>query len=68
MTRTGGTGPRRVYLDIPKPNLAYPPRPVPGSVADLDMIMNHCDYDRHKVRVSQFERLRTANCIYLVCP
>ncbi|KAF8070135.1 hypothetical protein FPV67DRAFT_1486354 [Lyophyllum atratum] len=42
---TRGIGPKRTYLDIKaqRPNVAYPPRPVPGSVADLDVIMDHCD-------------------------
>jgi WD repeat and SOF domain-containing protein 1 len=51
-TTTRGDGPRRVYLDVQStpPNLAYPPRPVPGSVADLDIIMDHCDFSQGKVR------------------
>lgn len=52
-TTTRGDGPRRVYLDVQSmpPNLAYPPRPVPGSVADLDIIMDHCDFSQGKVRI-----------------
>jgi DDB1- and CUL4-associated factor 13 len=43
---TIGHGPKRVYLDIQArpPDVAYPPRPVPGSVADLDIIMDLCDF------------------------
>ncbi|KAK7045661.1 hypothetical protein VNI00_007494 [Paramarasmius palmivorus] len=43
---TIGIGPKRVYLDMQSDgqNLAYPPRPMPGSVADLDIIMQHCDF------------------------
>ena len=51
ITESTGVGPKRVYLDIqshPK-NVAYPPRPVPGSVADLDHIMAHCDFGQGKV-------------------
>jgi DDB1- and CUL4-associated factor 13 len=50
-TNTIRTGPKRVYLDIQSrpPNVAYPPRPVPGSVADLDVIMEHCDFSQRKV-------------------
>lgn len=50
-TTTRGDGPRRVYLDIQSqpPNVAYPPRPVPGSVADLDTVMDHCDFSQNKV-------------------
>jgi WD repeat and SOF domain-containing protein 1 len=45
---TRGIGPERTYLDLP-PNVVYPPRPVPGSVADLDMVMEHCDFSEKKV-------------------
>lgn len=50
-TDTHGIGSRRVYLDIraSPPNVAYPPRPVPGSVADLDIVMDHCDFSHGKV-------------------
>lgn len=43
---TMGHGPKRVYLDIQArpPDVAYPPRPVPGSVADLDIIMDFCEF------------------------
>lgn len=52
-TDTLAVGPKRLYLDIPQPaaNLEYPPRPVPGSIADLDIVKYYCDYDRHKVCV-----------------
>ncbi|GLB39831.1 putative glycosyltransferase sugar-binding region containing DXD motif [Lyophyllum shimeji] len=45
-TETYGVGPKRVYLDNQSvyPNVAYPPRPVPGSVADMDIIMKHCNF------------------------
>lgn len=48
---TIGVGAKRVYLDIQSapPNVAYPPRPVPGSVADMDIIMKHCDFSENKV-------------------
>lgn len=50
-TPTVGSGPQRTYLDIRSAglNVAYPPRPVPGSVADLDIIMDHCDFSHNKV-------------------
>lgn len=53
-TDTLGVGSKRVYLDIQSapPNVAYPPRPVPGSVADMDVIMKHCDFSGNKVRRS----------------
>ncbi|EPT04009.1 hypothetical protein FOMPIDRAFT_74186 [Fomitopsis schrenkii] len=51
-TDTIGTGSKRVYLDVQakSPNVAYPPRPVPGSVADLDVIMEHCEFPKRYVR------------------
>lgn len=52
ITSTEGTGPQRVYY-APRskvPDVAYPPRPLAGSVADLDVIMEHCDFSEHKVR------------------
>lgn len=50
-TVTYGVGPRRAYLDIQSvyPNVAYPPRPVPGSVADMDTIMKYCNFSANKV-------------------
>lgn len=59
---TLGVGPERVYLDIPSPiaNLVYPPRPIPGSIIDLDIIMEHCDYDQQKVHLTNQSLLITA--------
>ncbi|KAF9559050.1 glycosyltransferase family 32 protein [Agrocybe pediades] len=59
-TETLGVGPKRVYLDIQSqpPNVAYPPRPVPGSVADLDHVMEHCDFSRGKYVRDCLEILR----------
>ena len=53
ITETRGTGSKRIYLDIQSApeNVAYPPRPVPGSVADLDVVMDHCDFSEKKVRI-----------------
>lgn len=53
VTETAGHGPNRVYIDIEadQSNIAYPPRPIPGSVADLDVIMEHCDFGSGKVGV-----------------
>jgi hypothetical protein len=46
VSETLGHGPKRVYLDVQArpPSVAYPPRPVPGSVADLDIIMDLCEF------------------------
>lgn len=49
-TLTDGIGPKRVYIDVQNPpNFAYPPRPVPGSIADLDVVMEHCDFSSGNV-------------------
>ncbi|TFK29549.1 snoRNA binding protein [Coprinopsis marcescibilis] len=55
-----GTGPKRIYLDIQSqpPNVAYPPRPVPGSIADLDEVMRHCDFSKNKYVRDCLEVLR----------
>ncbi|KAF5337269.1 hypothetical protein D9611_003102 [Ephemerocybe angulata] len=60
ITSTHGEGPRRVYFARTQepPNTAYPPRPVPGSVADLDMVMEHCDFTEHKYVRDCLEVLR----------
>ncbi|KAF7968227.1 hypothetical protein HWV62_31607 [Athelia sp. TMB] len=60
ITDTVGTGSKRVYLDIKSspPDVAYPPRPVPGSVADLDVIMEHCDFSEGKYVRDCLEILR----------
>ncbi|KAF8585562.1 hypothetical protein K439DRAFT_1632567 [Ramaria rubella] len=57
---TVGTGPKRTYLDIQSapPAVAYPPRPVPGSVADLDVIMDHCDFSKNRYVRDCLEVLR----------
>jgi hypothetical protein len=51
VTESLGKGAKRIYLDIQSqpPNVAYPPRPVSGSVADMDHIMKHCDFGQTKV-------------------
>ncbi|PFH53443.1 hypothetical protein AMATHDRAFT_73281 [Amanita thiersii Skay4041] len=58
---THGVGSKRVYLDLQSqpPNTAYPPRPVPGSVADMDIIMKHCDFSQNKYVRDCLEVLRT---------
>ena len=51
VTTTLGVGPRRVYLDIqsPQSEKSHPPRPITGSTADLDIVMNHCDFSTNQV-------------------
>ncbi|OBZ78884.1 hypothetical protein A0H81_00981 [Grifola frondosa] len=60
ITHTLGTGAKRVYLDIQSkpPNVAYPPRPLQGSVADMDVIMEHCDFSTNKYVRDCLEVLR----------
>ncbi|KAF8892951.1 glycosyltransferase family 32 protein [Infundibulicybe gibba] len=57
---TQGIGPKRVYLDIQSlpPNVAFPPRPVPNSIADLDIVMKHCDFSQSKYVRDCLEVLR----------
>lgn len=58
---TLGTGPKRVYLDIQSkpPDVAYPPRPVAGSIADMDVVMKHCDFSTGKVSAPAARRMIT---------
>ncbi|KAG6841917.1 hypothetical protein C0991_005097 [Blastosporella zonata] len=57
---TRGTGPNRTYLEVKHEpgNTAYPPRPVLGSVADLDVIMDNCDFSEKKYVRDCLEVLR----------
>ncbi|KAF7979247.1 hypothetical protein HWV62_43226 [Athelia sp. TMB] len=61
-TRMQGVGPNRIYLEIPEPTtgLAYPKRPVPGTVANLDLIKYYCDYESNKFVRDCLEMLRVA--------
>lgn len=58
-----GVGHKRVYLDIQSraPSVAYPPRPQLGSVADLDILMEHCDFNTKKVMSLSFIVFVTQN-------
>ena len=69
ITTTNGVGPRRVYLDFQSPGSGrpHPPRPVTGSIADLDVVMKNCDFStdqvmhilflpKHKTRLRAVER------------
>ncbi|EKM83504.1 hypothetical protein AGABI1DRAFT_66179 [Agaricus bisporus var. burnettii JB137-S8] len=60
VTTTHGTGPERIYLDIQSqfPSVAYPPRPIPGSIADLDIVMEHCEFSKNKFVRDCLEVLR----------
>ncbi|KAI0053359.1 hypothetical protein FA95DRAFT_1674386 [Auriscalpium vulgare] len=61
VTHTIGHGAKRIYLDnqARPPNVGYPPRPVPGSIADLDIIMDLCDFSTFKYVRDCLEVLRT---------
>lgn len=65
---TKGIGPKRVYLDIQSkpPSVAYPPRPVSGSIADLDFIMEHCDFSEKKVSMCARQILLAVQRIYFL--
>ncbi|KAG7099171.1 hypothetical protein E1B28_001042 [Marasmius oreades] len=60
VTITNGVGSKRLYLDMQRQehNIAYPPRPVPGSVIDLDVVKHHCDYHHKKYVRDCLEVLR----------
>ncbi|KAL0946136.1 hypothetical protein HGRIS_012401 [Hohenbuehelia grisea] len=59
-TETKGTGSKRVYLDIQSkpPNVAYPPRPIPNSIADMDVVMKHCNFSSNQYVRDCLEVLR----------
>lgn len=49
VTSAIGIGPDRVYKNPTLPNFGHPLRVPPGSVADMDVIMEHCDFSENKV-------------------
>lgn len=51
MTTSIGAGPERTYHAHNSPNFGYPLRVPPGSVADMDVIMDHCDFSENRVRM-----------------
>ncbi|KIP04098.1 hypothetical protein PHLGIDRAFT_110061 [Phlebiopsis gigantea 11061_1 CR5-6] len=59
-TDTIGLGPNRAYPEIHRepPNVAYAPRPIAGSVADMDVVMDHCDFQTGKYVRDCLEVLR----------
>ncbi|KAF9651821.1 hypothetical protein BDM02DRAFT_3109888 [Thelephora ganbajun] len=60
VTSTNGVGLRRVYLDIrsPESEKSHPPRLVTGSIADLDIVMKHCDFSTNQYVRDCLEVLR----------
>lgn len=61
---TIGIGSKREYLNITTtpPNVQYPPRVPPGSVADLDVIMDNCDFSQQKVSLIPHVMRKTCAC------
>ncbi|KAF8208285.1 glycosyltransferase family 32 protein [Mycena galopus ATCC 62051] len=59
-TDTLGVGPKRLYPEMQStpPHVSYPPRPLPGSVTDLDIVMKHCDFSTGKYVRDCLEVLR----------
>ncbi|KAF7315190.1 hypothetical protein MIND_00033400 [Mycena indigotica] len=57
-----GVGPKRMYINLHAsiPNVAYPPRPIPGSIADLDIIIEKCDFGEGKYVRDCLEFLRVS--------
>lgn len=56
-----GEGPERDFIQVGElSDPAYPPRPVPGSIIDLDLILDKCDFGSNKVsrRSRHVHRLR----------
>ncbi|BEI81432.1 hypothetical protein CcaverHIS002_0205920 [Cutaneotrichosporon cavernicola] len=56
-----GKGPARNYIapwDKPLRSPGFPPRPVPGAVMDLDIILEKCDYSTNKYVRDCLELLR----------
>ncbi|OCH94781.1 hypothetical protein OBBRIDRAFT_789030 [Obba rivulosa] len=60
VTNTVGTGAKRIYPDVQAqpPDVAYPPRPPPGGVADLDVVMENCDFSANRYVRDCLEVLR----------
>lgn len=51
-TTTRGIGSRRTYVDLRNAATSgFPPRPIPGSIIDFDIVMQHCAFERNKVCV-----------------
>lgn len=54
ISTTRGIGPQRTYyivqnLSQDRDTVAYPPRPISGSIADFDIILEHCNFVNGKV-------------------
>jgi WD repeat and SOF domain-containing protein 1 len=52
VTQFVGTGPERRFLapwESAEAQPGYPPRPTPGSIMDLDLVGERCDFGSNKV-------------------
>ncbi|EIW85074.1 hypothetical protein CONPUDRAFT_149928 [Coniophora puteana RWD-64-598 SS2] len=60
MMNTRGNGPQRVYEQPDSTSgVSHPPRPMPGGVVDMDIIMERCDYSQGKYVRDCLEMLRS---------
>ncbi|KAF8560265.1 hypothetical protein OG21DRAFT_46876 [Imleria badia] len=64
-TTTCGIGPQRTYHTVQNPSqdhdtVAYPPRPISGSIADFDIILDHCNFVNRKVSHTFLSLFRVA--------
>ena len=63
---TVGVGPSLWYF-VPSGeghHAQVPQRPIPGSSADLDVVMKHCDFSMGKVNDQPLFRINSPNLIY----
>ncbi|KAI8980720.1 hypothetical protein BD414DRAFT_420375 [Trametes punicea] len=60
VTHTVGTGAERIYPEVKNrpPEFGHPPRPIPGSIIDLDVIFENCDFSSGKYVRDCHEMLR----------
>ncbi|KAH9898108.1 hypothetical protein C8Q73DRAFT_683677 [Cubamyces lactineus] len=60
VTYTIGTGAKRIYPEVKlrQPDFGHPPRPIPGSILDLDIIFENCDFSSGKYVRDCHEMLR----------
>ncbi|KAI9060592.1 hypothetical protein FKP32DRAFT_1595337 [Trametes sanguinea] len=60
VTYTIGTGAERIYPEVKNrpPEFGHPPRPIPGSIIDLDIVFENCDFSSGKYVRDCHEMLR----------
>lgn len=61
-TTVAASGPIRTYFNLsdskPQPYSLFPPRPVPHSAIDMDVVMEHCDFSLNRYVRDCLEMLR----------